>query len=198
MEGCNKACTYCIVPFTRGREVYRPLEEIGCEVRDLAEQGYSEIEYLGQNVNAYNHGAHDLSSLLHLADRTPGVRRVRFTTSHPGHLKKNIMDAMVALPTVCRHLHLPAQSGSDRILKQMNRGYTRDRYLARIGYLRDKIPGMAFSTDLIVGFPGETEGDFEETLSLMRACSSTKCTRSRSRRGRAPPRSVWSRGSMRR
>src|SRR5262249_3817810 len=146
MEGCNKSCTYCIVPFTRGREVYRPLDDIAREVRELAAQGYSEIEYLGQNVNAYHHAGHDLASLLRVADRTPGVRRVRFTTSHPGHLRKNIMDAMATLSTVCRHLHLPAQSGSDRILKAMNRGYTRARYLSRIDYLRGRVPGMAFST----------------------------------------------------
>jgi tRNA-2-methylthio-N6-dimethylallyladenosine synthase len=168
MEGCNKACTYCIVPFTRGREAYRPAADILAEVRELAARGYSEIELLGQNVNAWHHGADDLASLLESVDRVPRVRRVRFVTSHPGHLKRGIMDAMRDLPTVCNHLHLPAQSGSDAVLKAMNRGYTRDRYLERIDYLRAAVPGMAFSTDLIVGFPGETEDDFQATLALMR------------------------------
>ncbi len=168
MEGCNKSCTYCIVPFTRGREVYRPPEAILSEVRGVSAQGYCEIEFLGQNVNAYHHGEHDLASLLRMADRIPGIRRVRFTTSHPGHLKRSIMDAMRDVPVVCNHLHLPAQSGSDRILKAMNRGYTRARYLSKIDYLRKAVPGMAFSTDLIVGFPGETDAEFRETLELLR------------------------------
>ncbi len=168
MEGCNKSCTYCIVPFTRGREVFRAPEAILGEVRDLPARGHCEIEFLGQNVNAYHHGEHDLASLLHMADRVPGVRRLRFTTSHPGHLKQRIMDAMRDVPTVCNHLHLPAQSGSDRVLMSMNRGYTRARYISRIEYLRKAVPGIAFSTDLIVGFPGETDDDFQATLSLLR------------------------------
>jgi tRNA-2-methylthio-N6-dimethylallyladenosine synthase len=168
MEGCNKSCTYCIVPFTRGREVYRPPEAVLAEVRDLAAQGYREIEFLGQNVNAYHHGEHDLASLLRMADRVPRIRRLRFTTSHPGHLKRSIMDAMRDVPAACNHLHLPAQSGCDRVLKAMNRGYTRDRYLSKIDYLRMAVPDIAFSTDLIVGFPGETDGDFRETLDLLR------------------------------
>ena len=168
MEGCNKACTYCIVPLTRGREVYRPHEQILREVRVLASKGYVEIELLGQNVNAYHDRGHDLASLLHMADRVPGVRRLRFTTSHPGHLKLGIMDAMRDVPAVCNHLHLPAQSGSDRVLASMNRGYTRARYLAKIDNLRRSVPDMAFSTDIIVGFPGESESDFQESLSLLR------------------------------
>jgi tRNA-2-methylthio-N6-dimethylallyladenosine synthase len=167
MEGCNKSCTYCIVPFTRGREAYRPPEAVLSEVRDLAAQGYREIEFLGQNVNAYHHGEHDLASLLRMSNRIPGVRRVRFTTSHPGHLKRSIMDAMRDVPVVCNHLHLPAQSGSDAILKAMNRGYTRLRYLSKIDQLRQTVPGMSFSTDLIVGFPGETDADFRSTLGLL-------------------------------
>jgi tRNA-2-methylthio-N6-dimethylallyladenosine synthase len=168
MEGCNKACTYCIVPFTRGREVYRAPAEIMTEVGALAAQGYSEIELLGQNVNAYHHGGHDLASLLRMADRVPGIRRVRFTTSHPGHLKQAIMDCFRDVPTVCNHLHLPVQSGCDRILNAMNRGYTRARYVSKIDALKKSVPGMAFSTDLIVGFPGETAAEFGETLQLMR------------------------------
>ena len=168
MEGCNKSCTYCIVPFTRGREVYRPHEEILREVRDLTAGGYLEIEFLGQNVNAYHDGGCDFASLLHMADRVQGVRRVRFTTSHPGHLTRGIMDAMRSVTSVCNHLHLPAQSGSDRVLRSMNRGYTRARYLSKIDYLKKTVPDMAFSTDIIVGFPGESESDFQDSLTLLR------------------------------
>jgi tRNA-2-methylthio-N6-dimethylallyladenosine synthase len=168
MEGCNKSCTYCIVPFTRGREVYRPPAEIMAEVVELAAQGFREIEFLGQNVNAYHHQESDLATLLRMADRIPGIRRVRFTTSHPGHLKQTIMDSFREVPTVCNHLHLPAQSGSDRVLKAMNRGYTRSRYELKLDFLRRAVPGMAFSTDIIVGFPGETALDFGETLQMLR------------------------------
>jgi tRNA-2-methylthio-N6-dimethylallyladenosine synthase len=168
MEGCNKSCTYCIVPYTRGREVYRPAAEIVAETAKLAGQGYREIEFLGQNVNAYHHGEDDLASLLYMADRIPGILRTRFTTSHPGHLKKRIMNAMRDVPTVCNHLHLPAQSGSDRVLKRMKRGYSRARYMQKIDYLKNEIPGITFATDIIVGFPGETAEDFEETLDLVR------------------------------
>jgi tRNA-2-methylthio-N6-dimethylallyladenosine synthase len=168
MEGCNKSCTYCIVPLTRGREAYRSHEEILHEARELAGQGYREIEFLGQNVNAYHDEGHDLASLLHMADRLPGVARLRFTTSHPGHLKQRIMDVFRFVPAVCNHLHLPVQSGSDRILKAMNRGYTRARFASKIAYLKRMVPGMAFSTDIIVGFPGETVTDFRDTLDLLR------------------------------
>ncbi len=168
MEGCNKACAFCIVPYTRGREVYRPPDAILGEVRSLAAQGYCEIELLGQNVNAYHCAGEDLASLLHMVDRVPGVRRIRFTTSHPGHLKRPIMDAMRDVPTVCNHLHLPVQSGSDRVLRAMNRGYTRARYLETIAGLRSRLPDIAFSTDIIVGFPGETDAEFRDTLSIVR------------------------------
>jgi tRNA-2-methylthio-N6-dimethylallyladenosine synthase len=167
MEGCNKHCAFCIVPSTRGREVYRSAEEIVAEARELAAGGYPEIELLGQNVNSWHHGEDDFAALLHRVDRLPGVRRLRFTTSHPGHLSRRIMEAMRDLPSVCNHLHLPAQSGSDRVLGRMRRGYTRERYLAKIRFLRAAVPDMAFSTDLIVGFPGETEEDFQATLDLV-------------------------------
>ncbi|HEU4403404.1 MAG TPA: tRNA (N6-isopentenyl adenosine(37)-C2)-methylthiotransferase MiaB [Candidatus Polarisedimenticolia bacterium] len=168
MEGCNKACTYCIVPYTRGREAYRAPEQIVAEARSLAEHGYCEIELLGQNVNAYHHGVDTLASLLWMVDRLPGVRRVRFTTSHPGHLKRPIIEAMRDVPSVCNHLHLPVQSGSDSVLRAMNRGYTRARYLEIIDDLRRARPDIALSTDVIVGFPGESHVDFEATLALLR------------------------------
>jgi tRNA-2-methylthio-N6-dimethylallyladenosine synthase len=168
MEGCNKKCSFCIVPYTRGREVCRPAGDIVSEVRDVIARGFCEIELLGQNVNAWREGAEDFASLLHMVDRVPGLRRLRFTTSHPGHLSRRIMLAMRDLPSVCNHLHLPAQSGSDRILRRMRRGYTRDRYLAKIDFMRREIAGMAFSTDLIVGSPGEAEDDFQATLELVR------------------------------
>jgi tRNA-2-methylthio-N6-dimethylallyladenosine synthase len=168
MEGCNKKCAFCIVPYTRGREAYRPAAEIVHEAEEIVANGYCEVELLGQNVNAWHSGEDDFASLLHMVDRVPGLRRLRFTTSHPGHLSRRIMEAMRDLPSVCNHLHLPVQSGSDRILRLMRRGYTRDRYLAKIGFLRRAIPGMALSTDLIVGFPGETEDDFAATLELLR------------------------------
>jgi tRNA-2-methylthio-N6-dimethylallyladenosine synthase len=168
MEGCNKKCSFCIVPYTRGREVYRPARDIVAEAADLVAAGYCEIELLGQNVNAWHEGEDDFAALLHQVDRVPGVRRLRFTTSHPGHLTRRIMDAMADLPSVCNHLHLPSQSGSDAVLRRMRRGYTREKYLARLAYLRRRVPGMSFSTDLIVGFPGETEDDFQGTLALAR------------------------------
>ena len=168
MEGCNKACAFCIVPFTRGREVYRRPDEILEEVRSLAARRYCEIELLGQNVNAYRSDGDDLAALLHKVDRVPGVRRIRFTTSHPGHLKSGIMDAMRDVPGVCNHLHLPVQSGSDRVLSSMNRGYSRSKYMQKIAGLRARVPDISFSTDIIVGFPGETSDDFDQSLSLVR------------------------------
>jgi tRNA-2-methylthio-N6-dimethylallyladenosine synthase len=168
MEGCNKKCAFCIVPYTRGREAYRPAAEIVREAEEVVAGGRCEVELLGQNVNAWHSSEDDFASLLHMVDRIRGLRRLRFTTSHPGHLTRRIMEAMRDLPSVCNHLHLPAQSGSDRILRMMRRGYTRDRYLAKVGFLRRAIPDMALSTDLIVGFPGETEEDFAATLELLR------------------------------
>ena len=169
MEGCNKKCSFCIVPYTRGREVYRSAAAIVAEVAALTAAGYGEIELLGQNVNAWHDGADDFAGLLHQVDRLPGVARLRFTTSHPGHLTRPIMEAMRDLPSICNHLHLPAQSGSDAILRAMRRGYTRAKYLAKAAWLRRAIPGMSLSTDLIVGYPGETEEEFGDTLALVEA-----------------------------
>jgi tRNA-2-methylthio-N6-dimethylallyladenosine synthase len=168
MEGCNKSCAFCIVPVTRGREVYRKADEIVAETAALLQDGFVEIELLGQNVNSWHDEGCGFGGLLRMIDRLPGLRRLRFTTSHPGHLDRAIMEAMRDCPSVCNHLHLPAQSGSDRVLKAMRRGYTRARYLSKIAFLRSAVPGIAFSSDLIVGFPGESEEDFQATLELVR------------------------------
>ena len=168
MEGCNKTCAYCVVPATRGREVSRPLASVVHEIAGLARDGFLEIELLGQNVNAYRcpDTRAGLADLLRAAGRAEGLRRIRFTTSHPLHLRKPIIAAMAEVPEVCNHLHLPFQSGSSRILRLMRRGYDRGGYLEKIRQLRAAIPEISVSTDVIVGFPGETESDFEETLSL--------------------------------
>jgi len=171
MEGCNKNCTFCIVPFTRGREACRPPEAILREVRECVHDGLVEVELLGQNVNAWRHGQSstwDFTRLLVAAATVPGVKRVRFTTSHPLHFKNSIIDAMASHETLCKHLHLPVQSGSDVVLRRMRRGYTNTEYLDRIGRLRHQIPDVGLSTDIIVGFPGETEDDFEKTMQLVR------------------------------
>ncbi|MCU0225217.1 MAG: tRNA (N6-isopentenyl adenosine(37)-C2)-methylthiotransferase MiaB [Acidobacteria bacterium] len=170
MEGCNKTCTYCVVPATRGRESSRPLDDLLAEVQELAAAGYRELEFLGQNVNAYRCPGTKagLADLLRAAGRVGGVRRLRFTTSHPLHLRSDIIRAMAEVPAVCDHLHLPVQSGSSKLLQSMRRGYDREKYLAKVGELRREVPGIALSTDVIVGFPGETEEDFQQTLSLVR------------------------------
>ncbi len=167
MEGCNKTCTFCIVPFTRGRESYRGYAPILQEVRECVDEGLVEIELLGQNVNAWRSGSWGFALLLEAVASTPGVRRVRFTTNHPLHFGDSIIDTMASRETICRHVNLPAQSGSDAVLKRMRRGYRRRDYLDRVGRLRERIPDVGLSTDIIVGFPGETEQDFQRTLSLL-------------------------------
>ena len=170
MEGCNKGCTFCIVPMTRGKEAYRPPGAILREVRDCVEGGLLEIELLGQNVNAWRHASTDswdFTRLLGEVAQTSGVRRVRFTTSHPLHFKNSIIEAMASHEAICKHLHLPAQSGSDAVLRRMKRGYSVREYLDRIDQLRCQVSDVALSTDIIVGFPGETERDFQATLDLL-------------------------------
>ncbi len=168
MEGCNKTCTYCIVPFTRGGEVSKETDSVIREAEALAEAGFSEIELLGQNVNAYRSGSVHLDGLLRRLQRVEAIRRLRFTTSHPAHLRLEIIRAMGECPTVCEHLHLPVQSGSDSVLERMQRGYGRRRYLDRVRKLRDHVRGIALSTDIIVGYPGETREEFQDSLSLLR------------------------------
>ncbi|MCI6273837.1 MAG: tRNA (N6-isopentenyl adenosine(37)-C2)-methylthiotransferase MiaB [Coriobacteriaceae bacterium] len=170
MSGCNNFCTYCIVPYVRGRERSRTIESVVAECRLLVADGVREICLLGQNVNSYGrnvYGEPRFAELLHAVGET-GVERIRFTSSNPKDLSDETIAAMAEVPAVMPQLHLAVQSGSTRILKAMNRSYTRDEYLALVGRLRAAIPGIALSTDIIVGFPGESEGDFQDTLSLVR------------------------------
>jgi tRNA-2-methylthio-N6-dimethylallyladenosine synthase len=167
MEGCNHVCSFCVVPRTRGPEVTRPPGEIVREVEALVARGYTEVMLLGQTVNAYRHGDTDFAGLLGQVDGVAGLRRLRFTTSHPEHVGGRMADALRDLPRVCPYLHLPFQSGSDRVLASMRRGYTRQQYLDTISLLRDRVADLALSTDVIVGYPGETGGEFEETLAVL-------------------------------
>lgn len=169
IEGCNKSCTFCVVPMTRGRERNRRLRDVVEESRRLVEGGVVEIELLGQTVNAYRdpESGAGLPTLLREVSRIPGLRRLRFVTSHPRSFSDDLVAAMAESPVVCPALHLPFQSGSDRILRRMKRQYTRGEYLELVGRLRAAIPGIALSTDIIVGFPGETEEDFAETMSVL-------------------------------
>jgi tRNA-2-methylthio-N6-dimethylallyladenosine synthase len=175
MEGCNNYCSFCIVPSTRGLEVYRPAADIVDEVRGLSLRGYREVTLLGQNVNSWVDASAgvDFPGLLRRLDEaladTPGVDRIRFLTSHPKDLSPALIEAMAECPRIAKHLHLPVQSGSDRILRQMNRHYSAARYLELVQRLRDAVPDVGLSTDLIVGFPGETDEDFRATLELVRA-----------------------------
>jgi tRNA-2-methylthio-N6-dimethylallyladenosine synthase len=173
MEGCSKACAYCIVPITRGAEVSRPLDDVLAEANRLAELGAREITLLGQNVNAYwgvmaGGGKADLATLIRRVADIEGIERIRFTTSHPAHFDDSLVAAYAEVGKLVNHLHLPVQSGSDPILKSMKRGYTAAKYLAKIDKLKRVRPGISISTDFIVGFPGETEEDFEQTLELIR------------------------------
>jgi tRNA-2-methylthio-N6-dimethylallyladenosine synthase len=170
--GCNSVCAYCIVPAVRGREVSRPLDEILSEVSRLAEDGVREITLLGQNVNSWGRDLRDgdgagFAELLRTIDAVDGIARVRFTSPHPKDFRPDVIAAMASCATVCEHTHLPAQSGSTRVLKRMRRTYSRERYLRLVGDLRGAVPDLALTTDLIVGFPGESEKDFDETLSLV-------------------------------
>jgi tRNA-2-methylthio-N6-dimethylallyladenosine synthase len=167
MEGCNHVCSFCVVPRTRGPEVNRPVEAIVSEVEALVARGFPEVMLLGQTVNAYRHGAIDFAGLLARVHEVRGLRRLRFTTSHPEHVGERMAEAFRDLPRVCPYLHLPFQSGSDRVLASMRRGYDRAAFLERIALLRDRRPDLALSTDVIVGYPGETEAEFEETLGVL-------------------------------
>ena len=168
MRGCNNFCHYCIVPYTRGRERSRDLESILREVRDLRDRGYKEVTLLGQNVNSYRTGELDFPALLRkVAEEVPSMR-VRFTTSHPKDMSDETLRVIAEMPNVCKHIHLPVQSGSDRILKLMNRKYTREWYMDRVNAIRRIIPDCGLSTDIFVGYHSETEEDHQLSLSLMR------------------------------
>ncbi len=170
MQGCSRFCSYCIVPYVRGPERSRPGQEILEEIRELADRGVREICLLGQNVNAYGKGLTDgldFPELLHRIDAIEGIARVRFTTSHPADLSDRLIEAFSELGSLCEHIHLPFQSGSDRVLKRMHRGYTRASYLEKVERLKERCPSIAITADVIVGFPGEDEKDFHETLDLM-------------------------------
>jgi tRNA-2-methylthio-N6-dimethylallyladenosine synthase len=178
MEGCDKLCSYCIIPYTRGPEVSRPPEQVLEEVRDLVGRGYKEVMLLGQNVNSYGRRLSGeqgravrgtaFPELLEQVNAVPGIERIRFITSHPWDAVEKLFEAMRDLSHVCEHLHLPVQSGSDSVLERMRRGYTAGEYLEKVELLRRYLPEIAVTTDLIVGFPGETEEDFEATLRLAR------------------------------
>ncbi len=171
MQGCNNYCAYCVVPFVRGPEESRPGKEIVAEVEALTAQGAKEILLLGQNVNSYGQnrvGEISFTRLLHDLERIPGLERIRFTTSHPKDLSQELIECFGHISKLCDHIHLPVQAGSDRILKKMNRRYTREGYLEKICRLRERCPGIAITSDVIVGFPGETEADFEQTMDLIR------------------------------
>ncbi len=168
--GCNNFCSYCIVPYVRGRERSRNSMDIVNEVKGLALAGFKEVTLLGQNVNSYKGDGEttDFPALLRMVhDQVPELKRIRFMTSHPKDLSSGLIDDMAELPRVCKHIHLPVQSGSSRILKLMNRCYTREKYIEEVQQLREKVPEIELTTDIIVGFPGETESDFKETLSLV-------------------------------
>jgi tRNA-2-methylthio-N6-dimethylallyladenosine synthase len=171
IEGCDKSCAYCVVPFTRGPERSRTSASILQESRQLADAGYSEIQLLGQNVNSYRDpspAGWDFAQILDGVGRVPGIRRVRFTTSHPRDFVKPIIDAIDENPNLCNHVHLPVQSGSTRVLGAMRRLYTRGEYMQRIEWMKKARRPIAITSDIIVGFPGETEAEFEETLDLLR------------------------------
>jgi tRNA-2-methylthio-N6-dimethylallyladenosine synthase len=168
MRGCDKFCTFCVVPFTRGRERSRPLESVVEEVALLAGRGYREVTLLGQNVNSYRDGEQDFADLMRRVAAVDPAMRIRFTTSHPQDLSDRLIDVIAATPNICNTVHLPVQSGSDRILRLMNRTYTVNHYLRLVEKLRRAVPGVSLSTDIISGFPTETAEDHESTLALMR------------------------------
>jgi len=169
IEGCDKFCAYCVVPFTRGKERSRTSESVLAEAGRMADAGYTEIQLLGQNVNSYKdpEGRKTFAELLAAVAEVPGIKRVRFTTSHPRDFGRDIVEAIESVPSLCDHVHLPVQSGSTRVLDAMQRLYTREQYLERIQWMKQARREISITTDIIVGFPGETEGDFQETLSLL-------------------------------
>ena len=168
MEGCDKFCTFCVVPFLRGREISRDPHAILDEARRLADKGYVEICLLGQNVNSYKHQGFDFADLLLSLHEIPGLRRIRYTSPHPTDINPKVMNLYGSLPKLCNNLHLPLQAGSNEVLRRMKRDYSREEYLAKVEYLRVKCPDIALSSDIIVGFPGESREDFNSTMEIVR------------------------------
>ena len=169
MRGCNNFCAYCIVPYVRGQERSRPARHVVEEVKRLVDEGFVEVTLLGQNVNSYDDGEHDFPDLLKLVAEIEGVKRIRFATSHPKDLSEKLVRTIADHPKICNHIHLPVQSGSTKILQAMNRVYTREDYLKRIDLIRSYLPDVGLTTDIIVGFPGETKKDFEQTKLLLQS-----------------------------
>jgi tRNA-2-methylthio-N6-dimethylallyladenosine synthase len=169
IEGCDKFCAYCVVPYTRGKERSRTSDSVLAEARQMADLGYTDIQLLGQNVNAYSDplGKKSFAALLHAVGEVNGIRRVRFTTSHPRHFSRDIVEAIDSSTTLCDHVHLPVQSGSSRVLNAMNREYTREMYLEKLSWIKAAKRDISITTDMIVGFPGETDSEFEETVTLL-------------------------------
>ena len=167
MRGCDKFCTFCIVPFTRGRERSRSMESIITEATQAVEDGFTEITLLGQNVNSYSHNGHEFHHLLEAVAQVRGLKRIRYTSPHPQDMTDDLLNTMLTHENICNYVHLPLQSGSDRILKRMNRTYSRDHFIQLAHRIREILPGVGISTDIIVGFPGETEFEFSDTLTVM-------------------------------
>ncbi|MBN1983283.1 MAG: tRNA (N6-isopentenyl adenosine(37)-C2)-methylthiotransferase MiaB [Chitinivibrionales bacterium] len=167
MRGCNNWCSFCVVPIVRGREHAVPLHQLVVQVQQLVSQGTKEITLLGQNVNSYQDGSSDFADCMTKLHEIDGLQRIRFTTSHPKDFTDHLIDRIAQLPKVCHHIHLPVQSGSSAVLKTMNRNYDRTHYLDRIAMIRKKIPQADITTDILIGFPGETEEDYQQTLSLL-------------------------------
>lgn len=168
MRGCNNFCTFCVVPYTRGRERSRDPFNVLEEVKQLAQQGFKQVTLLGQNVNSYRYEHYDFADLIDIVSQVEGIRRIRFTSPHPKDFPEKLIDVVANNPKACKHIHLPLQAGSNRILDLMNRTYTREQFLVLVDRLRQRIPGLVLTTDVIVGFPTETEEEFQETLDVMR------------------------------
>lgn len=169
MRGCDKFCTFCIVPFTRGRERSRSVEGIIQEAAKAVSDGFIEVTLLGQNVNSYLHEGHNFHELLDAVAQIPGLKRIRYTSPHPEDMTQDVLNVMAKHDNICNHVHLPLQAGNDEVLNRMNRTYTKDQFLARVNEIRNTLPNVGISTDIIVGFPGENEAEFQETLDMMEA-----------------------------
>ena len=167
MRGCNNFCTFCVVPYTRGRERSRSPENVLSEVRRLVTEGFKQVTLLGQNVNSYRYEKYDFAYLMDEVSSIKGIERIRFTSPHPKDFPDRLLEMMAANPKICKHIHLPLQAGNDRILDMMDRGYTNEEFSELVDKVRTKIPGIALTTDVIVGFPTETDGEFEDTIEVM-------------------------------